>query len=198
MEIKDRQLEIIEAAGELLTESGLGGLTTKNLAAKMGFSEAALYKHFKNKEDIVLTMLRYLAGNIEERMVNTVSKYDKPQDKLSAIFKSQFTFFDEKPQFLIAIFSEGLLESSPEINQAISDIMAITRKHLIQIIQQGQKQGQFTHKVQAADLAHIVMGSFRLQMLQWRMSGFGFDLKARGNKLIANLIALIATRNSIL
>ena len=33
MEIKERQLEIIEAAGEILTESGIAGLTTKNLAA---------------------------------------------------------------------------------------------------------------------------------------------------------------------
>ena len=47
MEIKKRQLEIIEAAGEILTESGLAGLTTKNLAAKVGFGESALYRHFK-------------------------------------------------------------------------------------------------------------------------------------------------------
>lgn len=49
MEIKVRQLEIIEAAGEILTESGLAGLTTKNLALKMGFAESALYRHFKSK-----------------------------------------------------------------------------------------------------------------------------------------------------
>ena len=52
MEIKERQIEIIEAAGEILTKSGFNALTTKNLAAKMGFSESALYRHYSSKEEI--------------------------------------------------------------------------------------------------------------------------------------------------
>ncbi|MBK7754593.1 MAG: helix-turn-helix transcriptional regulator [Flavobacteriales bacterium] len=51
MDIKPRQLEIMEAAGQLMTESGYAALTTKRLAERMGFSEPALYRHFKNKED---------------------------------------------------------------------------------------------------------------------------------------------------
>jgi hypothetical protein len=43
----------------------------------------------------------------------------------------------------------------------------------------------------ADELAHIIMGSFRLHMLQWRLSGFAFDLKLKGNKLMSNLILLI-------
>jgi TetR/AcrR family fatty acid metabolism transcriptional regulator len=36
-----RQQEIIESAGKLLMEKGVKGLTTKNLAHEMGFSESA-------------------------------------------------------------------------------------------------------------------------------------------------------------
>ena len=42
--ISDRQLEIIEAAGKILTASGISGLTIKNLAKEMKFSESAIYK----------------------------------------------------------------------------------------------------------------------------------------------------------
>jgi hypothetical protein len=91
----------------------------------------------------------------------------------------------------VAIFSDGLLEESKSINEAIMQIMAIKRKHLLQIIQQGQKQQQFTEKLTADELVHIIMGSFRLHMLQWRLSGFAFDLKLKGNKLMANLLTLI-------
>lgn len=78
MEIKVRQLEIIEAAGEILTESGLAGLTTKNLAAKMGFAESALYRHFKGKEEIIVTMLQYLAADMDKRLTACVEKLDDP------------------------------------------------------------------------------------------------------------------------
>ena len=42
MEIKKRQLEIIKAAGEILTEFGLAGLTTKNIDDRMDFGESEL------------------------------------------------------------------------------------------------------------------------------------------------------------
>lgn len=198
MEIKERQLEIIEAAGEILTESGLAGLTTKKLAAKMGFSEAALYRHFKGKEEIVLTMLNYLAKDMDHRLKNSVLDIESPEEKLKALFNKQFDFFKKNPHFLVAIFSDGLLEESKAINEAIMQIMVTKRKHLLQIIQQGQKEKQFTDTLGAEDLVHIIMGSFRLHMLQWRLSGFAFDLKLKGNKLMSNILTLINSKKAIL
>ncbi len=43
MELSERQLEIVEAAGRILTSSGVSGLTIKNLANEMKFSESAIY-----------------------------------------------------------------------------------------------------------------------------------------------------------
>jgi AcrR family transcriptional regulator len=191
MEIKERQLEIIEAAGEILTESGIAGLTTKKLAAKMGFSESALYRHFKGKEEIVLTMLKYLAQNMDERLRNSIIAGANPEEKLKAVFNNQFEFFKKNPHFLVAIFSDGLLEESKAINEAILQIMSTKRNHLVKIIQEGQKLKLFNDMLSADELAHIIMGSFRLHMLQWRLSGFAFDLKLKGNKLMSNLIMLI-------
>lgn len=194
MEIKERQIEIIEAAGEILTESGFNALTTKNLAAKMGFSESALYRHYSSKEEIVLTMLKYLAKNMDDRLTNSIEGIENSEDKLKAIFNSQFAYFKKHPHFLVAIFSEGLLEASKAINEAIILIMATNKKHLLQCIQQGQKEKQFTNTLPADELVHIIMGSFRLHMLQWRLSGFAFDLKARGNKVISNLLTLLTVK----
>jgi AcrR family transcriptional regulator len=198
MEINERQLEIIEAAGEILTESGIAGLTTKNLASKMGFSESALYRHFNGKQEIVLTMLKYLAKNMDERLTNSVKDIDSPDEKLKAVFNNQFEFFKKNPHFLVAIFSDGLLEESKAINEAILQIMSIKRNHLLKIIQEGQKQKQFTDTLSADDLVHIIMGSFRLHMLQWRLSGYAFDLKLKGNKLMSNLLTLINFKKPIL
>ena len=198
MEIKERQLEIIEAAGEILTESGIAGLTTKNLASKMGFSESALYRHFKGKHEIVLTMLKYLTKNMDERLSNSVKDINSPDEKLKAAFNNQFEFFKKNPHFLVAIFSDGLLEESKTINEAILQIMSTKRNHLLKIIQEGQKQKQFIDTLTAEDLVHIIMGSFRLHMLQWRLSGYAFDLKLKGNKLMSNLLKLINFKKPIL
>ncbi len=191
MEIRERQLEIIEAAGEILTESGLAGLTTKNLAAKMGFAESALYRHFKSKEEVIVTMLQYLAADLDKRLTGCVAKLDDPVEKIKAVFNNQFDFFQKHPHFLVAVFSEGLLEESKQINAAIMQIMATKRKHLLPIIKQGQLEGVFETSAPAEDLLHIIMGSFRLHMLQWRITDFSFDVKQKGNKLMGSILTLL-------
>ena len=60
VKISDRQLEIIKAAGKILTTSGVSGLTIKNLAKEMKFSESAIYRHFTSKEEIIIALLEFL------------------------------------------------------------------------------------------------------------------------------------------
>ena len=50
MELSKRQKEIIGAAISLIAQNGIEGLTTKALAAAVGISEPALYRHFSPSE----------------------------------------------------------------------------------------------------------------------------------------------------
>ena len=86
MEITPRQLELIEAASKILTKSGTSGLTIKNLAKEMNFSESAIYRHFSSKEYIILAMMDYLAENIDERLTN-LPKNTNPEEKFRAMFE---------------------------------------------------------------------------------------------------------------
>ncbi len=192
--ISNRQLEIIEAAGKLLTTSGVSGLTIKNLAKEMGFSESALYRHFPGKEEIIVAMLIYLADNIDQRLQSAVSRQDSPGAKLQRMFESHIEFFKEHPHFVVAVFSDGLMEESQSINGAIMRIMNANIKHLMPIILEGQQKGVFTNAIPTEELLHIVMGALRLQMYKWRVANFQFDLKRSGNNIIQAILTLIKKR----
>jgi len=194
MKINKRQLDIIEAAGEILTNSGINGLTIKKLASKIGFSESALYRHFEGKEEIINTMLQYLSEDMDKRINSCIKNIDDPVEKLKAIFNNHFDFFKEKPYFLVAIFSEGLLEESKTINDSIMNIIDINKEYLLNIVEQAQQQNIFNTFLSAEDLVHIIMGSFRLYLLKWRLSGYSFDVKQKGNTLMSNILALITLK----
>ena len=59
---KDR---IISSAIEIISESGLSALTTKNLALKENMSETLLYKYFGGINEVLI------------EVVETYSKFDK-------------------------------------------------------------------------------------------------------------------------
>lgn len=189
--ISDRQFEIIQAAGRILSASGVSGLTIKNLAHEMTFSESAIYRHFQSKEDIVVAMLGYLAKNMDERLHQVISLQKNPKENLEAIFQNQLSFFSQHPHFVVAVFSDGLMEESQKINTSVLRIMEVKMRYLIPLVKQGQQQGLFISSVAADDLAHIIMGSFRLQMFKWRTSNFTFDIIEKGETLLSNLLKII-------
>ena len=193
MEITPRQLELIEAASRLLTTSGVNGLTIKNLAKEMNFSESAIYRHFSSKEDVILAMLDYLAENIDERLSN-IPKTENPEENFRAMFQEQFKFFSLNSHFVVAVFSDGLMEESQRINEAILKLLGVMMKHLMPLLTDGQQKNIFTNVIANEDLVHIVMGTFKLQMFKWRLFSFEFDLIESGNKMIDSILTLIKTK----
>lgn len=187
-------MEIIEAAGRIMTKYGTNGLTIKNLAREMEFSESALYRHFKNKEQIIVALLEYLSERMNEKFTQNIQSFDDPEKKFIQLFKSQISFFSENPHFVVAVFSDGLLEESERINQTIFKIMTVIMTHLMPIIMEGQQKKIFTTAITTEDLMHIVLGAFRLQMFKWRIARFEFDIVHHGDNLIRSILTLIKTK----
>ena len=193
MDITHRQLEIIEAAGKILTASGVSGLTIKNLAKEMQFSESAIYRHFKSKEEIIIAMLNYLADNIDKRLSNLDNSLT-PDEKFKALFAEQFRFFKLNPHFVVAVFSDGLMEQSQVINEALLKLMNVKIKQLMPIIMEGQQKGVFTNTITTDELMHIIMGTFKLQMFKWRIANFEFDIKRSGDNMVQSILTLIKNK----
>ncbi len=189
--ITPRQLEIIEASAKILTYSGIGSLTIKNIAKEMQFAESAVYRHFSSKEKIVEAMLEYLAQEMDTRYALILLPGAEPIDKLKLIFSSHIDFFAAKPFFIGAIFPDGLLGGSMLINDAILRLMATMKKYLIPILEDCIATNAIKNEMAAEDFAHLLMGSFRLLVLKWRLTNFAFDFSQKGNELITNTIKLI-------
>ncbi len=189
--ISARQLEIIDAAGRILTASGVSGLTIKNLANEMKFSEGAIYRHFTSKEEIIIALLDYLSNDMDARLAKVNSIEVGPEEKFVALFQNQFSFFKKNPHYVVAVFSDGLLEASQRINETILRVMEVKMKHLKMIVVEGQKKKVFTNEISADEIVSIVLGAFRLQMYRWRVANFKFDIKKSGYKMIQSMLVLI-------
>ncbi len=193
-QMTNRQLEIIEAAGKILSLSGVSGLTIKNLAKEMKFSESAIYRHFSSKEDIVVALLEYLANNMEERYHQATSLDASPEEKFKALFMSQFVYLAKHPYFVTSIFSDGLMVEGGRVNEAILKIMTVKMKYLMPIIMSGQQKNVFTNALTAEEIIDVVMGTMRLQMFKWRVANYQFDIVRKGENTTLALLTLITAK----
>lgn len=190
-----RQLEILEASGKLLMDKGIMGMTTKNLAQEMNFSESALYRHFKDKEAIVTHLIGYLSENINQRFAAITAKNLNAVETLSQLFASQFSFFKNNPHFIVIVLSDSLIDNSSNIRSEILKLMQSNAGVFLKVVKDGQEKGQLSNEIEPEDLVHVIIGSFRLQMLKWKLADFSFDIEKKGMKTMETVLSLIKTKN---
>ncbi|RUT66676.1 hypothetical protein CKG00_10015 [Morganella morganii] len=58
---------VIDAALELLNETGIDGLTTRKLAQKLGIEQSTLYRHVKNKRALLREALQIMDSDDGEQ-----------------------------------------------------------------------------------------------------------------------------------
>ena len=184
MKFTSRQKDIINAATELIGERGVQRLTTKSLAAKIGFSEPALYRHFKDKNEILRSILLHFKGEMGQGLKNIVFSDLTSMEKLKKIISFQFGFFIKFPAVIMVIFSETSFQDNKSLSKTVKTILDDKRNIIHDIIKSGQKEGSIRKDLDYTQITNIVMGSMRVTVLNWRLNEYSFDLQEEAKNLI--------------
>lgn len=190
-ELSERQREIIEISLEIIAEQGIQGLTIKNLAKRIGFSESAIYRHYENKIEILTAILDYFKSNTEDFYNREFNSNLDTLSKIEHLFKNQFRMFAASPSLVAVIFAEELFRNEPKLKQTVAEIMQNTSNILTHIIVEGQQQGVVRTTIDASHLAIIVLGSLRMYVKQWHISDYAFNLVKEGESFIQSIKEII-------
>lgn len=183
MDYSKRQIEIIEAATHLLSEKGIQNLTTKNLAAEMGFSEPALYRHFKNKTDILQSVLLYYRQMLKGGLEKILSEKTTGADKINGLIDFQFKHFTKQPAIVMVIFSETSFQYEDKLSKTVLNLLTQKKMVMENLIKLGQDDKSIRDDINSSQLADIIMGSLRFTILRWRLNNFNFNLIEEGQVL---------------
>jgi len=68
----DKQVRIVEAAIEIFSEKGFAATSTSEIAQKAGVAEGTIFRHYKTKKDLLLS----IAGPIATKLVAPFLMHD--------------------------------------------------------------------------------------------------------------------------
>ncbi|MFI6301095.1 TetR/AcrR family transcriptional regulator [Amycolatopsis thailandensis] len=102
--------EIVAAAAKVMRERGYAHATTKAIAQAAGYSEALLYKHFKDKTEIFTSVLTErlpaLGSTLDELMETTGTSSDTPlAANLARLARITLSFYLESFPIAVSLFS---------------------------------------------------------------------------------------------
>lgn len=188
----DRQIEIMEAATNRIDQYGIQNLTTKALAADIGISEPALYRHFKGKNEILLSLLEYFKREMENRIGNiTFPEHETAGNKLRKIFKSQLETFAKKPSIVSVIFAESIFHYDESLSNKVAEIMDFMNGSVKTNVQAGQKTGCYKKMLSPATITTIITGGMRMAVMKWKLSGNKSDVVKDGMAVLNGILKMI-------
>lgn len=183
----DRQKEIIAASIVLIDEKGIQGLTIKNLAFAIGVSEPAIYRHFKNKIEILISILDFFNSEIKEMLIGVLEGTGTSIFKIEQLYKKHFQKFQHMPSLVSVIFSEELFRNEKILMEKIAGIIDQNNKALNAIIVEGQGKNEIRSDIPAMELSVITIGTLRMFVKRWQMSRYSFDLMEQGEGIINSM-----------
>ncbi len=191
MDFTPRQIEIIQAATKLIGEKGIQNMTTKHLAEEVGFSEPALYRHFKGKTEILVSVLEYFRKEMKGKLAPLMAKQKTGIDKVHKLVEFQFSLFTQNPAIIMVIFAETSFQYDQVLSSTVNKLLNQKKQMMVNIVEGGKADGSIRNDVDSEQLMSIILGSMRFTVLQWRMSNLQFDLNEKGIELCKAINTLI-------
>jgi len=86
--VTPRQEELLDHALAVIHEFGLPGLTVRRLAERVGFTEAAVYRHFASKQELLQVLMATLGERLLGRVrVLAADASLAPRERIRAILR---------------------------------------------------------------------------------------------------------------
>lgn len=76
--VTERQREIIVVAMDAFYRLGFGSASIRDIAAEIGFTQAAIYYHFKNKEEILFSIIDGFTDFLQQTLERAFSASSDP------------------------------------------------------------------------------------------------------------------------
>jgi TetR/AcrR family transcriptional regulator, cholesterol catabolism regulator len=105
--IKKRREQMIEAAVSLFIEKGFYKTTTREIAARAGFSIGTLYEYIRSKEDVLYLVCDAIHQELEERLLAAIQEKSTARDSLKLAMRHFFELMDEMQDRVLLIYQES-------------------------------------------------------------------------------------------
>ena len=160
---KDR---IIASAIEIISESGLSALTTKNLALKENMSEALMYKYFGGIDEVLVEVVETYS-KFDKGIRQTVQAKDATYvEKLIDYLEAYATYYDNYYAISTLMLQYEELLHIVETRERIAWCITERLAFLGDLFQKAMDAGEISDVISAPVLANNVTGMAMSHILE--------------------------------
>lgn len=116
----ERRIQILQALAAMLELPGAERVTTAALAARLGVSEAALYRHFASKAQMFEGLIDFIETSVFSLLNQITEGPHSTQDKLRRMLTVLLQFAERNPGMVRVMVGDALVFENDRLQQRMN------------------------------------------------------------------------------
>jgi len=164
-----RRNATVETVVSLAAERNPSDITTTEIAARMGLTQGALFRHFVNKDAIVQAVMAWVSERLLSRLDAASANAASPLAALEAMFLAHAGFVADHPGVPRMLFAELQRPSESVTRRMVQTLLSHYRQRLQQLFDAAKAREQLALDVDAA--ISLFIGTVQGLVMQSLLSG---------------------------
>lgn len=191
--ILHRKDKLIITTVEVIDEIGIMNLSTREIAAREGVSEATLFRHYKNKNDLLNSVLDYFSQYDNDLYQTTMLRNLSPLESIRFLINTLAEYYENYPAITVITQLMDTLKYEPELEDKVKSIVNLRSQFIMKMIDEAKKRNEISNDLDTENIADIISGTFREICLKWRINR-NFSLKDRITSSINTILIYLSLK----
>lgn len=168
----ERKLQILQTLAEMLQKPQGEKITTASLAARIGVSEAALYRHFASKAQMFEGLIEFIEQTLFG-LINKITAEERSGVKqIETVLPLLLGFAQKNPGMTRVLIGEALVNEDDRLQARINQLHDRLEATLKQSLRVAASQQEISVETDAVATANLMMSFVVGRWHQFAKSGF--------------------------
>jgi len=191
-----RQAEIIAVTRDLIFNEGFSNFTVRTVANRIGISEAAIYRHFKSKEDLLLGLLDSLFIPWREALESLLQENVAARIKLRRLVEIHLHHLVIRQLNPILFFSEAIRPENCQLFEKLSSSLGFLQNTAAAIVRQGIAGREFKPETDVDSAVACIVGLIQTTVIKWTLQRKTDGLVAHASSVMDFFVELIELKGA--
>ncbi|WAH35813.1 TetR/AcrR family transcriptional regulator [Alicyclobacillus dauci] len=187
---------ILQAAIQVISQAGYHNAQISRIAREAGVADGTVYLYFKNKEDLLLSILRKAIGEVVLQLEQALPTEKTAEWKLRRIVEIYFQDLSRDPA-LAMVTQVHLRQVDAELRRQVGDIMKPFYNLLDGVIDQGVREGVVDGAISHRIARRMIFGTMDETVTAWVLTGSKYNLPALAPEIVRVLLYGISRRDDV-
>ncbi len=133
-----RRQDILEALAEMLEDSPGEKITTAKLAARVGVSEAALYRHFPSKARMFEGLIAFIEDTLFQRIAIILREESSAAERCGTMLMLLLSFAERNPGMSRIMNGDALAGENERLHQRVLQLYERFETQIKQVIREAE------------------------------------------------------------